>query len=240
MLADLRPKAILFDFYGTLVDIETDEYDENAWDVVSHFLRYRGSCTSSETIHERYIHYVNEALQGSSETYPDVDVVPIFRRVMDEAGVRDDNGLATTVAQLFRSRTVKNLAPFPDAHATLEELSKKFSLALVTDSQEPYILAELGQTGLDHFFRTVVISSRYGYRKPDPRLMQTALELLGIAAADAVYVGDSWARDVEGAKAVGMDAIWVRREKSAARAVDEPHVHSIHHLAELKDLQPPG
>jgi putative hydrolase of the HAD superfamily len=237
VLEFLRPRVLLFDFYGTLVDFETDEHDESrhsAWEVVALFLRYRGSSASPEVLREKYFHYVEEALTGSAQRHADVDVIPIFQRLMDEAGVSGNDGLAITVAQLFRSCSIKRFDLFHETRSVIEALSKKFILGLVSDSQEPYLIPELRQASLDVFFKTVVMSSCYGYRKPDPRLMLTALKQLGVEPGEAIYVGDSWMRDVEGAQAAGIHPVWVRREK---RVIEPPpHDFSVDTIRDLTDL----
>src|SRR6185503_18463800 len=98
-------------------------------------------------------------------------------------------------------------------------------------------LPELRQVALDSFFKTVVMSSRYGYRKPDPRLLQTGLDQLGIRASEAVYVGDSWLRDVEGAHAAGVHPIWIRREGPYTTPPHDFRVDTIRDLDELCRLQ---
>ena len=243
MFEDLRPKAVLFDFYGTLVDIETDEHRHEPWETVAKLLKYRGSRATGEMLRLWYLDYVKNALDRSGEEYPDVDIVPIFGQLIAHAGVHDEDGLAKTVAQLFRSQSiVYQLRTFPESIEVLEDLSRKgFVLGLVSDSQEPYLLPELHESRLDRFFDLdkVVISSRYGYRKPDPRLMQVALERLGIAPSDAAYVGDSWMRDVEGAAKVGMHPIWIRRDKPADLPRRDVKVYTIRNLNELKAIRPP-
>jgi putative hydrolase of the HAD superfamily len=58
----------------------------------------------------------------------------------------------------------------------------------------------------------IVDSRSHGRVKPHPTIFQAALDVLGVAAADAVMVGDSLEEDVEGARALGMRAILVDRE----------------------------
>ena len=58
----------------------------------------------------------------------------------------------------------------------------------------------------------VVDSERVGILKPDPRIFMTALDELGVEPADAVFVGDSAARDMAGARALGMRHIWLTGE----------------------------
>jgi HAD superfamily hydrolase (TIGR01509 family) len=53
-------------------------------------------------------------------------------------------------------------------------------------------------------------SAVVGLSKPDPRFFTLALERLGAAPGDAVFVGDSLERDLRPAKGVGMRTIWLR------------------------------
>ena len=58
----------------------------------------------------------------------------------------------------------------------------------------------------------VVVSSAWvGARKPHRRIYAHTLEQLGVAPQDALFVGDTWACDVDGPRAAGMHAIYLRR-----------------------------
>ena len=63
--------------------------------------------------------------------------------------------------------------------------------------------------GIRPFFSVIVDSARVGCEKPDPRIFQRALDELGLAPADVVFVGDSGPRDMAGARAMGMRHIWL-------------------------------
>lgn len=62
----------------------------------------------------------------------------------------------------------------------------------------------LGDVGLLPYFEVVVDSKAVGFEKPDPRIFHAALEMMGVAAKDAAYVGDVYEIDVAGARAAGM------------------------------------
>lgn len=73
---------------------------------------------------------------------------------------------------------------------------------------------------LDELFDDVIDSSAVGLRKPDPRIYQLALERLGVAAEDAVFIDDA-PGNVEGARAVGMKAVLIGTQRSdVAAALD--------------------
>ena len=82
-----------------------------------------------------------------------------------------------------------------------------------------------------------VSSSDHGLMKPHPSIFTAALQLLGVAAAEAVMVGDSFKHDVQGALGVGMRAILLNRGDAAAPRVATDHrVPVIHSLRELPPL----
>jgi putative hydrolase of the HAD superfamily len=70
----------------------------------------------------------------------------------------------------------------------------------------------LERTGLRPLVDAVVISAELGVAKPDPAIFAAALERLGVAAGDALHVGDSVEHDVAGARAAGIDAVLVARD----------------------------
>ena len=85
------------------------------------------------------------------------------------------------------------------------------------------------------FFEFVIDSAAVGFRKPDLRIFQPAIERLGLPAANIGYVGDQFKADVVGSKSAGMKSIWYvgEREKSCP---DESLVDCrIRHLSELRD-----
>jgi phosphoglycolate phosphatase len=81
-------------------------------------------------------------------------------------------------------------------------------LAVVTNKQRRFALQVLGRLGLVRWFEAVVGGDTSGQRKPDPRPLHHACELLRVDSAQALMVGDS-AIDVRAARAAGMPVICV-------------------------------
>ena len=70
----------------------------------------------------------------------------------------------------------------------------------------------LAGCGLIDLVDDVVTSAATGAAKPDPAIFRRALELAGAEPAEAVHVGDSLDKDIEGARAVGIRAIFIARK----------------------------
>ena len=91
---------------------------------------------------------------------------------------------------------------------------------------------------LEKFFEVVVVAGEGEVpAKPNAKAFAECLELLGVAAAEAVYVGDDYRNDVEGATAAGMKAVWLKHHSVVRNWPDiEPAVPVISSLEELLDL----
>jgi putative hydrolase of the HAD superfamily len=103
-------------------------------------------------------------------------------------------------------------------HALLEALrTRGLKLALVSNTASPRWLMEpiLERMGLVDRVDAIVLSSEVGKRKPHPAIFERALDELGVAPVEALFVGDGLEADVAGASRVGMrtvQALWFRAD----------------------------
>ncbi|MFK7804661.1 MAG: HAD family hydrolase [Anaerolineae bacterium] len=124
---------------------------------------------------------------------------------------------------------------FDDAIGVLETLSKSYPLGLITNGRVKGQSAKIDQSGIRHFFKAIKISEGEGVKKPSPIIFERCLAKMGVAAGQAVYIGDHPEKDVAAAQKVGLKGIW--------RA--NPHYQTpdyadgmINNLNELIDLLP--
>jgi putative hydrolase of the HAD superfamily len=211
MFKNMNVKAVLFDLYNTLIEIQTDEGRHEVWETLARFLRYRGLRADAEHMYNNYFSQVELSKNECPEEHAEVDVVEIFGRMLNEMGHQGAPSFPEEVTQLFRALSVVRFGTFPDTIRSLEALKQKFILGLISDAQRAFFDPEVAMTGLHSFMDVIVVSSDYGYRKPDPRLFFKALEILRLPAEQAVYVGDNVERDICGAKNAGMEAILINR-----------------------------
>jgi putative hydrolase of the HAD superfamily len=104
-------------------------------------------------------------------------------------------------------------------HALLDSLRDRgLKTGLVSNAFDPGWLLhrDLAQMGLgDERLDVAVFSSEVGRRKPDPSIFRAALDELGVAPEQALFVGDRRFEDVRGAKELGMTtvlALWFRAD----------------------------
>lgn len=113
--------------------------------------------------------------------------------------------------EYWNSVQYKSSVPFQDTLHTLDVLSKKYKLGIITNGNSEGQRNKIKQAGLLEYFNedNIVVSGDYGFHKPDTRLFIEASKKLDVDIHDCVYVGDIFANDVLGAYKSGMKPIWI-------------------------------
>jgi putative hydrolase of the HAD superfamily len=206
-------KGIFFDLYGTLIDILTDEYDPWAYSTLSRYLSYRDIKITPKELKKTYFEDIQSQLKQSNESYPEVDVYKIFSNMMHRYGNKKYSKSAIgNTAVLFRSLTMRRFEVFQGVYEVLMSLAEKYELALISDAQWVFTEPEMAMLGLTQFFKVRILSSRFGFKKPDVRLFDIAMKKLMIKSEESVYIGDNPPKDLIGAKKAGMKFILFRSE----------------------------
>jgi putative hydrolase of the HAD superfamily len=166
------------------------------------------------------------------------DFAPAYRReawtlALADQGV-EDGGLAEALGERFAAERRARHEAFADAEPVLRELATSHELALVTNGASCLQREKLLGSGLGEFFEVVVVSGDHGTAKPDPAIFARAVAQLR-DGEDAVMIGDSFERDIEGALAAGLGAVWLNRSGRAAPDVRDG-VPQIATLSELPAL----
>ena len=110
----------------------------------------------------------------------------------------------------------------------------------ITETEIPDYIVEEGLTGQ---FKTVILSSRLGIRKPNPEIYWEAARRIGVKPVNCVYVGDNLMRDMEGTRAAGY-GLFIHyfepktMEKEPPTGVDKPDF-TIQDMKVLLDIFPP-
>jgi putative hydrolase of the HAD superfamily len=154
-----------------------------------------------------------------------------WRLALADQGI-DDAQFADELAQRFDTERRARHEAFADAAAALDCLKRSYALALVTNGAGCLQREKVAAAGLGEYFEVVVVSADLGVAKPDPSVFEHVLSELGARCEDAVMVGDSVSKDISGARAAGLMAIWLNRD---GRPVPEGHTDLVE-ITTLSDL----
>ena len=107
----------------------------------------------------------------------------------------------------------QQMQPDAEVNGFLADLNhRQVPWGIVTNGPSTMQRHKCQALGLDQIAPFIVISEEVGYAKPDPRIFRDALDATGLAKPEQVmFVGDSPATDIDGARRFGMRTAWVRR-----------------------------
>ena len=213
-------KNYLFDLYGTLVDIHTNEESPAFWKSVSRLLGMQGVDAGPRALRQRYEAEIarQEVLlkaQLPQGAEPEVDLAPVFRSFFEDAGVSiDDRGIAD-FARAFRLLSIRKLKRFPGVIGMLDSLrSQGKQVYLLSNAQALFTRPELRLLGLDTRLDGIVLSSEMGRKKPDPAFFRSILEKYNLNPEETAMVGNDDVCDCWGAANSGLDSFYVSTPQS--------------------------
>ena len=198
--------ALLFDFGGTL------DADGLAWKTRFRRLYRARGVDPSDAAFDPIFYAADDALVGALPPACGLreTVGRLAGSVSAALGVAD----ARVTAGVEEDFLAASLAHLADSGRLLARLRQRYRLGLVSNFYGN-LDGVCREAGIAEFFDVMIDSARVGFSKPDARIFRCATEALGVAPADATFVGDSPSRDMAGARAVGMRHVWVTGEASA-------------------------
>lgn len=201
--ARFSPRAVLFDLDGTLLDTIADLAD-----AANLMLSELGRpARSQDEVHS----FVGKGIPN------------LVRRCMTEGTVASEAEIETAVG-LFRQHYARvngvRTRIYPGVTELLATLrARDLPLAVVTNKAEAFTLPLLERMEIAHYFDTVVSGDTLAVKKPDPATVQLACTRLGVAATEALMIGDS-ANDALAAQGAGMPVLLVTYGYSEGVPVD--------------------
>lgn len=206
----------IFDLYGTLVDIHTDEYSKNFFKKYAKWLRKQGFYFEWKLFRRLYTsiekEYREEAVRQGKYANPEIQVENVFRDVFAANGYEISDEQVLFLCEGFRRISLIYLSLFPDTLACLEGLKKAGkNIYLLSNAQRSFTWQELEMTGLVPCFDGILISSDENCMKPDPEFYNICCERYGLEKEKSLMIGNELKSDMAGARAAGMDGFYINR-----------------------------
>jgi FMN phosphatase YigB (HAD superfamily) len=148
------------------------------------------------------------------------------------------------LTRLWRDRDGRRV-PRHDARETIIELHRRgYLLGIIANTiTETEIPDWMEADGVKQYFKTVILSSIVGIRKPNPEIYWLAAREIGVEPAKCAYLGDNPVRDVEGTRAAGFGMMILFDEPATTAKEPPTDDHKpdfiIKETRELLDIFPP-
>lgn len=214
--------AYLFDLYGTLVDIKTDEQSAEVWHKLATFYGYHGAYYEPVELEQAY-HTEEEVLRKKAiheygkGSYPEIVLEQVFLKLFAKKGVTVSNEMAVHTGQFFRILSLQYIKLYRNVEWMLQTLKhKQKKIYLLSNAQRIFTDYEMNYLGIKPYFDGILFSSDAGFMKPDIRFYQKAIHMFSVDPKKAIMIGNDYTCDILGAKEAGLDAFYVHTNLSPA------------------------
>ena len=207
-------KNYVFDLYGTLADIHTDEYNPSLWEKTAGFYRKNGANYSGRELNERYCALVEEEKQNVHKAHPqftyiDIKIEKVFRALYEEKGVEPDDDTVVETGLFFRRTSRDYIKLYDGIDQLLSDLRKRGKVYLLTNAQRSFTWDELDVLGIRDAFDGIIISSDEECCKPDICFFRTLISRYSLDPKETIMVGNDPNTDIGGGKAAGFDTLYI-------------------------------
>jgi putative hydrolase of the HAD superfamily len=193
--------AVIFDLFGTLVDnFSTREYEEA-------LVRMASALSITPDDFKRGWYSSAKARNAAAPQ----NLEDRVEYICGGLGARREQKQIRCAAATVRFDYIRQvMKPRTDSIEVLSNIKENgYKIGLISDCSDeiPVIWPE---TPLASLFDATVFSCLVGFRKPDPRIYQLAIERLSIPGERCLYIGDGGSQELSGARKAGMQPVLIR------------------------------
>ena len=214
----MRYQNCIFDLYGTLVDIHTDETLPRLWDELAAWYREHGADYAPDELRDAYFQTVRQMEGGPAslrhdahEAHPEIRLELVFQHLFRTKGIDAGLDLAVRTGARFRQGSMDYIRLYDGAVELLTALrANGQGVWLLSNAQRIFTDYELQALGIKALFDGIYLSSDYGCKKPDRRFFEVLLSEREITRSSAIMIGNDGGCDIRGAQAVGLSTLYIR------------------------------
>lgn len=231
-------EAVIFDYGNTLIPFGPEQVEHERVELRRTLGEMYGDCDADALNAVRDRQLMAPYRSGLVEN----EISVICAELVEEIYGRSPTSSELDQLMETRYRLFLTLTSLPEGvRPLLEGVGQRYRLAVVSNYPcGRSIRDSIAAIGIGDLFETVVVSGDMGYVKPHPSPFEEVLSRLDLAPERCVYVGDNWLADIQGAKGIGMQAVYTTQYKPYESFPPTAGGHqpdaTIGHLSELEDL----
>ena len=213
-------KNYIFDLYGTLIDINTDEWCDDLWKKMAILYGYKGAHYTYDELKSEYLNLVSLEKVAVRKRHPEYNVVDIkiekvFKKLFTQKGVKVTKAQVAFIAEAFRCYSTKYIKLYDGVTDLLDTLKAKGKkIYLLSNAQRYFTENELNMLGLTEYFDGICISSDEECSKPDSCYYKTLFDRYGLKKSESIMIGNDYISDIGGAAHFGIDSLYIHQSIS--------------------------
>ena len=226
-------KCIFFDLDHTLWDYETNATETLNELYVSFSLAERG-VTSPEHFCKRFkeVNFQLWDLYDRGLITSEIIRKERFKQVLEPFGAHEEV-FSENLSKVYLNTCPHKSNLLPNAQETVQYLSGKYSLTIVTNGFEEIQPVKVASGKLTPYFNHIITSQRAGHKKPSREIFEYAMKLNSIEPHEAIMIGDNLLTDMAGARNATIDTVFFNPEQTPHQDVV---MHEIQNLKELRSI----
>jgi putative hydrolase of the HAD superfamily len=220
-------EGLLFDLYGTLVNLKSFEsYEE--FHKMAQWLQMEGINVHGPQLYDFYMRRANELYRYGQEkiSFPEVDILRVFREAINHFSGSDlGEEFARRAALVFRALTIRSIKLYGHTRKVLRELRRRgYRMGIISNGQAAFTIPEIEDLKLQRFFDFVILSSDVGCSKPERRIFEMAATQLETPHERTAMIGDDLHGDIFAAQRAGLRTVYIRSDVATSPYPVEPDV----------------
>lgn len=213
-------KNYIFDLYGTLIDIHTDEGSKELWEKMTIFYGYRGAEYTPKELVLKYKELCavekNKTKKAHPEySYVDINLNNVFKALYEIKDVTVSDEVVSLTANVFRCISTDFIRLYKGVTDLLDTLKAKGKkVFLLSNAQHDFTVPEIKMLGLEKYFDDIVISADENCRKPDPHMYDILFERHGLLKSETIMIGNDFLADIKSAYDYGLRSLYIHQKIS--------------------------
>lgn len=216
-------KAIVFDAYGTLFNVQSIQAR-----LVSHF--GANATAIGATWRQKQLEYT--WLRSLMNRYKHFDALTMDALAF---ACEKEGQLLSAEVKKDLMEAYKALDVFPEVPNALSILQANCKLAILSNANHSLLQAATRYNKIETYFDAIMSAEEVGQFKTMPILYDLATQKMDLSPEEIAFVSsNTW--DVAGAKSFGLNVIWVRRNNTLIEKLDFPPDYQVDNLSQIKEL----
>lgn len=225
--------CIFFDLDHTLWDYETNSKETLQELFLAYSLAGKGVADFS-SFHREFKRVNAElwVLYDAGKIGSEVIRAERFKQILEVFNAFEEK-LCAEISHEYLYACPKKANLMPDAISTLDYLSKKYRLSIITNGFEEIQNTKLTAGNLHKYFDHIVTSQHAGFKKPSRKIFEYTLAKNNIASHQAVMIGDNLVTDIGGARQASIDSVFFNHEQITHDSEIHVEINKLKELCEL-------
>ena len=212
----------IFDLYGTLADIRTNEENPYLWKKMTEIYASYGAYYDRGELRRTFRNRCHELENTSENQWFEPNVTEVFQWCFVQKGISVSSEIARNIAITFRVLSRKYIRVYDGVIELLETLKASGKrIYLLSNAQSDFTRPEITLLGLDKYLDGIFISSEVGVKKPGKEFYEKLIDTYALEPSKSIMIGNDIKADILGAKAVGLNSLYILSNISPAEDAEQ-------------------